>query len=417
MPKMYDCQIIGSGPAGMCMLVALENEIAKASSAKSKAKLRALQKNLIMLEADTQPGGQLGRYCINANTDALEIVSGIADNTAFSAIRNDYLKHIKADQTLISLREVHDLVLEPLADKVQQLLGDRLLLNSGVVLINKDEQGFHCIDQTGKLLASSRHLVIACGGSEPILPQLLAFQEKTMVATQFLKLESVDQLPCVDGDIVIIGASHSGFSCAWRLLNDPLFKGMFNRESKGFGKGAGKARKIQICHRGQTIKMRANREFAAMQQMPYQDPEDVCVDTELVYRHAGLRKDAKNLYLEINNQREPRAELVTISNIENEHKRLESAGLIIQCCGFSANFPPLNIDGKATELAMQSDQGKLHRTSDGKVIDGLFGIGLGVNTIPAAEFRGEASFTGSVNSLQIYPMLSAVDIIEQILQD
>jgi len=417
MPKMYDCQIIGSGPAGMCMLVALENEIAKASSAKNKAKLRALQKNLIMLEADTQPGGQLGRYCINANTDALEIVSGIADNTAFSAIRNDYLKHIKADQTLISLREVNDLVLEPLADKIQQLLGDRLLLNSGVALINKDEQGFHCIDQTGQLLASSRHLVIACGGSEPKLPQLLAFPEKTMVATQFLKLENVDQLPCVDGDIVIIGASHSGFSCAWRLLNDPLFKGMFNREHKGFDKGAGKDRKIQICHRGQTIKMRANREFAAMQQMPYQDPEDVCVDTELVYRHAGLRKDAKNLYLEINNQREPRAELVTISNIENEHERLESAGLIIQCCGFSANFPPLNIEGKATELAMQSDQGELHRTSDGKVIDGLFGIGLGVNITPAAEFRGEASFTGSVNSLQIYPMLSAVDIIEQILQD
>ena len=417
MPKMYDCQIIGSGPAGMCMLVALENEIAKTSSAKSKAKLRALQNNLIMLEAVAQLGGQLGRYCINANSDALEIVSGIAENTAFSTIRNDYLKHIKVDQTLISLAQVNDLVLKPLADKVQQLLGERLLLNSGVALINKDEQGFHCIDQTGQLLASSRHLVIACGGSEPILPQLLAYQEKTMVATQFLKLESVDQLPCIDGDIVIIGASHSGFSCAWRLLNDPLFTGMFNREVKGSNRGAGNDRKIQICHRGETIKMRANREFAALHEMPYQDPEDVCVDTELVYRHAGLRKDAKNLYLDISNQCEPRAELVTISSIESEHKRLESAGLIIQCCGFSANFPPLNIDGKATELSMQSDQGELHSASEGEVIDGLFGIGLGVNIKPAAEFRGEASFTGSVNSLQIYPMSSAVNIIEKILQD
>jgi len=417
MPKMYDCQIIGSGPAGMCMLVALENEIAKSSATKRKAKLRDLQSKLIMLEAAAQSGGQLGRYRINANTDALEIVSGIAENTAFSAIRNDYLKHIKVDQTLISLRKVNDLVLKPLAYTIQQTLGERLLLNSGVALINKDEQGFHCIDQAGQLLASSRHLVIACGGSEPVLPQLLAYQEKTMVATQFLKLESVDQLPCIEGDVVIIGASHSGFSCAWRLLNDPLFKGMFNREIKGSIKESGKKRKIQICHRAETIKMRSNRDFAALHQMPYQEPDDVCADTALVYRHAGLRKDAKNLYLEIKNQREPRAELVTISSIENERERLKSAGLIIQCCGLSANFPPLNIDGVATELSMQSDQGELHSACDGEVIDGLFGIGLGVNITPAAEFRGEASFTGSVNSLQIYPMLSAVNIIEKILQD
>jgi len=417
MPKMYDCQIIGSGPAGMCMLVALENEIAKSSATKRKAKLRELQNKLIMLEADAQSGGQLGRYRINANTDALEIVSGIAENTAFSAIRNDYLKHIKVDQTLISLGRVNDLVLKPLAVKIQQLLGERLQLNSGVALINKDEQGFHCIDQTGQLLASSRHLVIACGGSEPVLPQLLSYQEKTMVATQFLKLESIDQLPCTEGDIVIVGASHSGFSCAWRLLNDPLFKGMFNREVKGSNREAEKERKIQICHRGETIKMRASRDFAALHAMPYQDPEDICLETELVYRHVGLRKDAKNLYLDINNQRESRVELVTISSIENERERLESAGLIIQCCGFSANFPPLNIDGKATELSMQSDQGELLSASDGEVIDGLFAIGLGVNVTPTAGFRGEASFTGSVNSLQIYSMSSAVNIIEKILQD
>ena len=45
--------------------------------------------------------------------------------------------------------------------------------------------------------------------------------------------------------------------------------------------------------------MRATREFAALKQMAYQDPEDVCPDTELVYRHAGLRKDAKQIYLDI----------------------------------------------------------------------------------------------------------------------
>lgn len=171
MPHVYDCQIIGGGPAGMSMLMALENEIAKACS-RRKARLRGLQNNLIMLEADTQLGGQLGKYCINANTDAVEIVSGIGDNSAFSVIRDDYLDQIQAESALISLAKVNSLMLQPLADKVQQLLGERLQLNSAVATINKDDQGFHSYDHAGEFLASSHNLIIANGGFEPLLPEL-----------------------------------------------------------------------------------------------------------------------------------------------------------------------------------------------------------------------------------------------------
>jgi len=400
--QIYDCQIIGGGPAGMSMLIALENEIAKASAAR-KVSLRELQKNIVMHEANAQPGGDLGRYCINANTDAIEIVSGIGDNTAFSDIRDDYLKHIQADMPLISLAKVNELMLQPLAEKVRQLLGERLHSNSAVAYINKDPQGFHSFNDAGELLSSSHNLIIACGGSEPLLPELAQYQDKSMVATQFLKSNHIDQLPNSAGDIVIIGASHSGFSCAWRLLYDPLFKGY--RES----------RQIQICQRGTSIKLRTSREFALCHQLHFQDPDDICPDTGLVYRHAGLRKDAKNLYLAIKNHDQSAVQIVTISSIEKERARLKSAGLIIQCCGFSSNFPSFGVNGKLTQLSMQSQHGELHDATNGHVIDGLFAIGLGVNTTPEAEFRGEASFTGSINGLQIYSMSAGLSIIEQLL--
>ena len=402
MPQHYDCQIIGGGPAGMSLLIALENEIAKASSAR-KSKLKALQANLILLEADAQLGGQLGHYCINANTDAAEIVSGIGDNTAFSAIRDDYLNAIEPKSPLISLAKVNDLMLQPLADKVQKMLGERLQLNSTVAYINKDQQGFHSFNQAGQVLASSDNLIIASGGSEPLLAQLAPYKDKTMVATQFLKLAHLDQLASTAGDVVIIGASHSGFSCAWRLLHDPVFKHYIS------------SRQIQICHREVPIKMRGDREFAALNQMPYEDPDDVCPDSELVYRHAGLRKDAKNLYLDIKNKGDSRVQLVTISSIEDERVRLESAGLIVQCCGFSSNFPALGINGEFTKISMQSEHGELHEAGNGHIIDGLFAIGLGVNTTPQAAYRGEASFSGSVNSLEIYALSAGLSIIEQII--
>ena len=95
---------------------------------------------------------------------------------------------------------------------------------------------------------------------------------------------------------------------------------------------------------------------------------------------------------------------------------LDSAGLIIQSYGFSSNFPALFIDGQATHLSPQSQQGELSDAQSEKIIEGLFAIGLGVQVTPAVDYRGEASFDGAVNSLQIYPLSAAPLIISKILQ-
>ena len=235
MAVVYDCQIIGAGAAGISLMIALENQIASASGV-DKEKLLSLQNSCVILEGQAQGGGQLGHYRINANADAAEMVSGIADNTAFSSIRDAYLKSIDPEQPLISPTQVNTSMLQPLADKVRELLVEHLRFNSPVAYIRKDAYGFHSFNQGDELLASSQHVVIACGGSEPLLDEPRAFEHKSIVASDFLQLDDPAKLSQRDGNIVIVGASHSGFSCAWRLLNDPL--------RANFCRG----RQIQICH-------------------------------------------------------------------------------------------------------------------------------------------------------------------------
>jgi hypothetical protein len=70
-------------------------------------------------------------------------------------------------------------------------------------------------------------------------------------------------------------------------LNNPLFTDFI------------KGRKVKVVYRSAVIKLRGTREFAQSNNMFYRYPEDVCLDTELVYGRAGLRKDAKELYLTI----------------------------------------------------------------------------------------------------------------------
>lgn len=402
MAVFYNTQILGAGPAGMSFFIALENALLKADDSQ-RQKLTDLYDNVVVIEARGKCGGKLGKYRINANTDAQDVVSSIADHTAFSAIRDDFLKHIQFDQPLISLADVDRLLQQPMAKKMRAMLGDRLLLNSAVTHVSKDDKGFHSFARHGEHLASSHNMVIACGASEPVINELLPFKDKTIVASALLSLNTLN-IAAHDGDIVIVGASHSGFSCAWRLLNDPLFAGII------------KDRQIKIIYRSAVIKLRGTREFAELNEMPFKDPEDVCQDTGIVYRHAGLRKDAKQLYLDIKNNHESRVQLIKIQSLGSETKLLKQAGLVVQCCGFAGCFPKLTVNGKAIEIGMQSKYGELRDADTGEIIKGLFGNGLGVDTQPEHGFRGEASFTGSTHGLQIYQLSSSPRIIAKILQ-
>ena len=134
------CQLIGTGTAGLCFVIALVNKVKQAQGPK-KLKYQALLDSLIAIEGNHQPGGVLGNYQINANTDADEIVSCLLDETPFSNLRDYYLQQPEVHQPLITLPKVGKLMLKPIANIITSLLGDNLLLDTQVtrIEISKNE--------------------------------------------------------------------------------------------------------------------------------------------------------------------------------------------------------------------------------------------------------------------------------------
>lgn len=404
MNKIYQCQLIGTGTAGLSFIIALLNKISTASEVQ-RAGFQALFDSLIALEAAENSGGVLEQYQINANTDADEIVSCLQDGTPFTALRDFYLQQPETQQALISLPRVGELMLRPVANIIARLLGDRLVWNARVKRIVGSENGFESFDQHGQLLARSEKLVLCCGGREVMLAELSQWDHKTVLAGKLLRQKTATNLPNQSGDIVIVGSSHSGFSCAWRLLNDPVLC--------TYAEG----RKIIILQRNPLVKLRCTPEFARQHQLAFDPADDVCPESGLVYRNAGLRKDAKSLYLKIKYGEEQRVQLHPIKQLSDAEGLFDQAAVIIQCTGFRANLPDIEINGISNTIKEKSRRGELREIESDAVIPGMYGFGLGIQIIPEGKYRGEKSFSGSSDGVLPYPHAIAPVIIDQLMQD
>ena len=404
MNKSFQCQLIGTGTAGLSFIIALINKI-KHASLEDRPKLQTLFDSLIAIEGSTEAGGVLDKYQINANTNAGEIASCLLDGTPFEALRDHYLQQPETQQPLISLPKVGELMLRPIARIITELLGERMLCNTKVDHIKASQNGFESFDNAGQLLARSQKVVLCCGGSETLLADLYPWRHKTIMTSTLLNQKKIEGLPERPGKVVIIGSSHSGFSSAWRLLNDP--------QMTAYAKG----REIIILQRNPLVKLQCTPEFADQHQLPFDAINDVCHVKGLVYRNAGLRKDAKALYLKIKQGEEKRVRLEPITALIDASPLFNDAALIVQCAGFRANLPSVTVDGVSQTIKERSKHGELSETGSGKVIPGLFGFGLGIQIIPEGYYRGEKSFSGSSDGFLPYPNAIAPILIDQLIQD
>jgi hypothetical protein len=398
------CQLIGTGTAGLCFVIALVNKVKQAQGPK-KLKYRALLDSLIAIESNHQSGGVLDSYQINANTDADEIVSCLLDETPFSDLRDQYLQQPEAHQPLISLPKVGQLMLKPIANIITSLLGDNLLLDTKVTHVEISKNECKSYGSNNQLLARSQKMVLCCGGREDLLKDLLPWRQKTVLTGPFLQMTNASLLPHQQGSIFIVGSSHSSFSAAWRFLNDPVLS--------SYAKG----RDIILLQRNPLVKLRCTPEFAHQNQLPFDAIDDVCPVNGLVYRNAGLRKDAKALYLQIKKGTEKRVRLEPISTISDAKHLLDDAALIVQCAGFQANLPKISLNGVTQSVRQRSNFGELSDIKSGIEIPNLFGFGLGIQIIPEGDYRGEKSFNGSSDGILPYPNAVAPAIIDQLIQD
>jgi hypothetical protein len=399
MPAGCPLQLIGAGPAGMSLLLALCNRVA-ASPADATLE-RELLDSLQVFEAGPRPGGKMAAYRVNANTSSHDVIQGIADGTPFAAVRDAYVSHPRTQNELIPLAEIGRLMVEPLAQAMLDYLGERLHCGVGVARIEMGEQGFASFDTDGNLLQRSDALVLCCGAREVSLPELAEYEDRWEGSGSFLMRDDLDGLADDGAPIVIIGASHSAFSCAWRLLYDPLF-GEFAR-----------GRDIFVLKRRERIKLRCTPEFAAAHGIEYDPEQDVCPVSGLVFRNAGLRKDAKQLYLDIRDGRETRVRIVQMDSLAEQRELLERASLILQATGFASNLPRIERDGRRIEVGNPTQNGELHDPETNQIVPGLYGMGLGFNIVPE-DALGEASFRGGLHGFQSYPLAIAPRIIESL---
>ena len=385
----------------MSMVLALCNRVA-ATAGRTTTEGRILD-SLKLFEADSTLGGKMGRYRINANTSAHDVVRGIADDTPFVDVRDRYLKHPETQSKLMALPRMETLMVQPLANSMRKFLGARLQCGTRVERIEVSKTGYSTFDTEDRLLARSQNLLLCCGAREAPLDELEAFTNCWEGSGKFLLRESVDDLPSAAGPVVIVGASHSAFSCAWRLLHDPLFaEYVVDRE-------------IFILQRRERIKLRCTQAFAARHRVEYDAVQDVCPYSGMVYRNGGLRKDAKKLYLKIRDGRESRVKLVTMNNLDEHRDLLKSAGLILQATGFLPAIPQIVRDGNELSMGKPSQYGELRDLASDQILPGLFGMGLGLNILPDGNPRGEASFSGGIHGFQSYPLSIAPGLIERLV--
>ena len=396
-------QIIGAGPAGMSLVLALCNRIA-AANGDTVQEQRMLDK-LMMFEAGSKPGGEMGHYHVNANTSAHDVVRGIGDGTPFVAVRDDYLEHPQTQSELIPLRRINVLMVEPLVQAMGDFLGNRLQCEIEVARIEINDGLCASYDNKNRLLARSKNLLLCCGADEAPLTELLPYRDRWEGSAKFLLRDKLDGLAEGKCPIVVIGASHSAFSCVWRLLYDPLFA--------EFSSG----REILMLQRRERIKLRCTPEFASEYRIDYDPKTDVCPTTGLVFRNGGLRKDAKTLYLKIRDGQENRVRLVQMSGLAEQQQLLERAGLILQATGSVSKLPIIERRGRAIRVGNPTSDGELLGLDSEATVPGLFGMGLGLNILPPGAPRGEPSFYGGIHGFQSYPLSIAPRIINRMLAD
>ena len=384
----------------MGFVLALCNRIAQGDSEQSAA-ARALLDSLLIFEASPRPGGRMGRYRVNANTDAHDVVKGILDGNPFTAIRDAYLGLSETRTNLIPLPTIERLMVQPLATAMLEHLGPRLRCEEPVSRVVITAEGFESYRPDNSLLARSETMLFCCGGRETLLPALSGLAAHCETSADFILRDNLEGLAEENSPIIIIGASHSAFSCAWRLLHDPLFA--------DFASG----REIIMLQRQEKIKLRCTPAFAEQHNIEYDAQQDLCPVNGNVFHNGGLRKDAKMLYLRIRDGEEKRVGLVSINEVSDRKDLLDAAGLILQATGFRPNLPPIERNGELLEIGEPGPQGEL--SVDKKPIPGLYGLGLGMNIPLPANAGGEKSFRGSINGFQSYPLVVAPLIIDQLL--
>lgn len=206
-------------------------------------------------------------------------------------------------------------------------------------------------------------------------------------------------LPKAGQRVLIVGGSHSAFSVASLLLD--------NSPANYFG-----SRQIIVAHRSRIKLYYDSAAHARSDGYHEYGPEDVCPQTQRIYRVAGLRGAARELYRRVSAapgcEPEQRVQLTPIRDgvdPGNWPIEWECVGSVVFASGYKLRELPI-LDRAGVEVPMLgSFTGRYVDTScrllrvDGAPFPNIFAMGAATGYLPQQEFGGEKSFAGRDNSV------------------
>lgn len=335
--------------------------------------------------------------------------------------------------------------------------GKNILLNNAEVKSVKfyNNEEFGITVKKGKsnsvMMIKTKYLVFSTGGKQKIenayYKWILSVKgdEKVFNSDFILQEEGYrkiqSQLKLINGKkkIVIIGGSHSGFSSAWILLNDPatyrtIIKGeeyQWKREHGCkkcledcicFGRANDKNWSISeedkinrdeleiiILYRDHIRVYYPSQEEALSDNYTCYDPKEALNKQGRVYPFIGIRGDAKDLYNKIIRGEENRVQLIHTQTNEEQHKFIKDADVVIWACGYITNNIPI-YDSRNNLLEFYTDEvGSLEVNKELQLLTknkipykNLYGIGQGYSTKTPEVINGKKARADSINIYNSY---------------
>lgn len=414
--KFYPAIICGGGPAGIGPLIC---------AIKYDCFDTLLEKGIALVEqSEYIGGGLLTKYNINSNTLAKVLLEAF-DNKKSKLLLQPFidinlLKEVERVKStypscafmgnfLNQLGYALSIIIKkfPNSNVYKLTKVNYIQLNSdntwSVFIETKDKKFNKQLVTNTVILSTGGKQVINRVAKIKILPNLdlMEYNDKIILSGDLLsenKIKKLNDLLSDNHNVVIIGGSHSAWSCAWYLLNNYYKKEAFNKGS------------IKILHRSPIKLFYPSVKEALKDNYNFNAVLDVCHLSGRVNRFSGLRGDSFDLARKVMNHSEHRIQLFNLKeNLINKLRQiLKDSSVILPAYGYEANVVPIfDTFGKEIELAYDDsglivDQNSRIMKKNGEVLNNILAYGLGAGMKPSKQVGGEMNLSGRVDGIWVF---------------
>lgn len=380
------CQVVGLGPAALGLPVAAD-----------RLGLFGQIADLGLVFVERAPGSEALRaarfpYVIESNSVAADFLAGLSPVGQLAAVlRQPPARALaslgSARVSLPVVRQFLDELMIEVETQLEHSGRSGFRYGHDVTTLRRDHDGtLTSLDWSGQEIVTSRTVVLAMGAEED--KALLSEQYRRVIGEHLQlsgeilsgRLQRVRAAVASGGSIVVLGASHSGFSVA-RLIADE------------FGDALGPGQLTLLYRRLCLFFQDAAEALPWRERLPDADWR-ICPDTGLVNRFSGLRGRARQLAQDVLLGREPRVRLVR-ETAATVPALLGSAALVAYAAGYRGRRIRMiaesgEVQFEENDYGFLLDGGQRLLCRDGQPVDNVYGLGLGY-TGPTGERHEQAA--------------------------